>query len=204
MRYRFNAQTEQTVGAVILAGGLARRMGGQDKGLVQLAGKPMVQYALDTLSPLVDKLVINANRNLAVYRNLGVDVVEDDLQGHQGPLAGLSAGIKALHTDYVCMCPCDSPFLHRDLFVDLLDTCIAENSDVAVPHDGQRLQPVFCVVHRRVLTTLDEFLASGERKIDKWFMQNKLSTIDAAGFSDSFRNINTEQELLSAEAELMT
>jgi molybdopterin-guanine dinucleotide biosynthesis protein A len=95
--------SDAKIGAVILAGGLARRMGGVDKGLVEVAGKPMVKYALDILTPLVHSVVINANRSIEEYQQFGVPVVSDTLTGHQGPLAGLSAGINALQCDYVVM-----------------------------------------------------------------------------------------------------
>lgn len=195
------------IGAVVLAGGLARRMEGQDKGLVELAGLPMVQYALDTVSSLVDECVVNANRNIEHYAALsepvGATVIVDKLTGHLGPLAGLSAAIEALNTDYVFMCPCDSPFLQADLITALLDGCLREDADIAVAHDGERLQPVFCVVNRRVKSSLDAFLESGQRKIDRWFEEHSVCEVAAATFSESFRNINTEQERRAAEQELM-
>jgi len=188
-----------TVGAVILAGGLARRMGGVDKGLVMLAGKPMVQHTLETLRPRVASIIINANRNTGDYEKFGVPVVADRHAGHLGPLAGLSAAISALETDYVFMCPCDSPFLQIALFDALTSGCIDSNADLAVPYDGERLQPVFCVVHRRVQSSLDRFLESGERKIDRWFSSHTVQQVRAEAFSESFRNINTEEERLLAE-----
>lgn len=199
MSYRYGLSKEQTVGAVILAGGLARRMGGQDKGLIEIAGKPMVQYALEVQQPLVDSLVINANRNIEDYERLGVRVIKDTLADHQGPLAGLSAAIDALDTDYVIMCPCDSPFMQKDLMMSLIASCVSSDSDIAVAHDGQRLQPVFCVVHRRVKDSLNEFLLSGERKIDKWFLHHSVCKVDATNFTRSFVNVNTEEERLNAE-----
>lgn len=193
----------KTAGALILAGGLARRMGGQDKGLVVLAGAPMVSYALCTIQPLVEHCVINANRHLDVYDQFGVPVIKDQLAGHLGPLAGLSAGIEALGTDYVFMCPCDSPFLQAELFHALLAACIETDADLSVPHDGERLQPIFVVVHRRVKGSLDAFLASGQRKIDRWFDELNVTHVPASGFSDSFRNINTDEERLAAEQDML-
>jgi len=195
------------VGAVVLAGGLARRMEGQDKGLIKLAGIPMVQYALNTVSAVVDQCVVNANRNAALYEALakpvGATVIPDNLDGHLGPLAGLSAAIEALDTDYVFMCPCDSPFLQTDLITALLEGCLCEDADIAVPNDGERLQPVFCVVNRRVKSSLDVFLASGQRKIDRWFAEHSVFELQASAFRESFRNINTEQERCAAEQELL-
>ncbi len=199
MNNRYGLAGDQSVGAVILAGGLARRMGGQDKGLIKVAGKPMVQYAVDIQQPLVDALVINANRNIVDYEQFGVPVIQDTLADHQGPLAGLSAALDALPCDYMVMCPCDSPFMQSGLTVSLIESCVSSDSDIAVAHDGERLQPVFCVVHRRVQQSLNDFLASGERKIDRWFSHHSMKKVDAATFADSFVNINTEDERLNAE-----
>jgi len=192
-----------STGAIILAGGLARRMGGQDKGLITLAGQPMVEHVLQTVKPLVDRCVINANRNLDSYAEFGVPVITDRLTGHLGPLAGLSAGIESLDTDHVLMCPCDSPFLQGELCRALLKACIDEDVDLVVPHDGERVQPVFLAVQRRVKPSLDAFLAAGERKIDRWFDQLTIKQLPAADFCKSFRNINTEEERSRAESELM-
>lgn len=192
-----------TVGAVVLAGGLARRMGGQDKGLVELHGKPMASWAIHAIQPLVHRLVINANRNEAEYLKLGAPVVADAMQGHLGPLAGLSAGIAALDTDFVFMCPCDSPFINPDLINRLGAELMENKADIAVAHDGERLQPVFALVSTNVAGSLDEFLLSGERKIDKWYAQQNMIAVESSEFAHSFRNINTEEERLQAETELM-
>ncbi len=194
------------VGAVILAGGLARRMGGQDKGLVTLGGKPMAAYALQTLLPVVAQCVINANRNAEAYAALApenVSVIADSRNGHLGPLAGLSSAIAHLESDYVFMCPCDSPFLQAQLVRELFEQCHRHDADIAAAHDGERLQPVFCVVNRRVSTSLDAFLDSGERKIDRWFGEHHLIEVPASQYADSFRNINTEAELAIAEQDLV-
>lgn len=199
MSERYGLGPEQRVGAVVLAGGLARRMGGQDKGLITLAGKPMISYTTRTLAPWVDALVINANRNQAAYEQLGLPVIADRREGHLGPLSGLSSALHAMDTDYLFMCPCDSPFIQGELFAALMSRCVSDDSDVAVPHDGQRLQPVFCLVHRRVEDSLNAFLDAGERKIDRWFEQLAMSVVPAEQYARSFLNINTEEERLAAE-----
>ena len=201
-----NQSVLANVGAVILAGGLARRMGGQDKGLVTLAGKPMVAYVLQALQPLVSQCVINANRNTEAYAALApesVSVIADSRGGHLGPLAGLSSAIAHLQNDYIFMCPCDSPFLQAQLVRDLVLQCQQQDADIAAPHDGDRLQPVFCVVNRRVSASLNRFLDSGKRKIDRWFAEHHLIEVQARDYTASFRNINTEAELAVAEQDLL-
>jgi len=193
----------RTLGAVILAGGLARRMGGVDKGLIKVAGKPMVQYALECVQPHVSDLVINANRNIEQYSQFGVPVVPDNLAGHQGPLAGLSAAMATMNTDVVLMCPCDSPFIEEELVVALLQSFNQGDHDIAVAHDGERLQPVFCAVRQNAKNSLDSFLLSGERKIDKWFAAHTVHAVNAEAFLNSFVNINTEDERLKAETKVL-
>lgn len=193
-----------SVGAVVLAGGLARRMEGQDKGLIELHGRPMASWVIQAIEPMVHRLVINANRNESLYAALGAPVVADAMEGHLGPLAGLSAGIQALGTDYVFMCPCDSPFIEPDLVNRLGTELVAQEADIAVAHDGERLQPVFSLVAASTSESLLSFLESGERKIDKWYAMQKMIEVDAHQHQLSFRNINTEEERLLAEKELIS
>jgi molybdopterin-guanine dinucleotide biosynthesis protein A len=109
-----------------------------------------------------------------------------------------------LDTDYVLMCPCDSPFIQSALISDLINEGIAADAEIAVAHDGERLQPVFCMAHSRLRESLDTFLDAGERKIDRWFLQHSLLEVDARKYTRSFRNINTEKERISAEKELLS
>ena len=95
---------------IILAGGQARRMGGQDKGLIQLAQKPMIEYVLNAIKPQVDEIIINANRNQVVYEKYGYPVVADQIEGYCGPLAGMASGLQTAETPFVVTVPCDSPF----------------------------------------------------------------------------------------------
>lgn len=190
------------VGCVLLAGGLSRRMGGRDKGLIEIAGKPMVAWVLDTVMPQVSTVVINANRNHEAYAEFGVKVVPDSLPGHLGPLAGLLTGLRSLTEPIVFMCPCDSPMLPADMVPRLQRDLLAKQADIAVAHDGQRLQPVFCLVRRSVAESLADYLASGERKIDRWYAVEKMITTDFSDSPDAFNNINTEQDRLSMEAKL--
>lgn len=191
----------RSVGAVILAGGLARRMNGVDKGLVELKSKPMVQWTLEKVTPQVQTVVINANRNLERYREFGVPVIKDVREGHLGPLAGLSAGIPALQTELVFMCPCDSPFFPADM-VSRLHHAMHDSSDatIAVARDSERIQPVFLLVNKSCLESLTAFMDAGERKIDRWFEAESVVEVDFSKDRDVFRNINTEEERLLAES----
>jgi len=104
-----------SVSAMILAGGRATRMGGQDKGLIPLAGQPMIQHVINSIAPQVDHLAINANRNQADYAALGYPVIGDNISGYQGPLAGMAAGLAWSPSERLLMLPCDGPLVPNDL-----------------------------------------------------------------------------------------
>jgi molybdopterin-guanine dinucleotide biosynthesis protein A len=181
------------VTGVILAGGLGRRMGGLDKGLQPLRGKPMAQWALERLAPQVDEVLINCNQNLEAYARFGPRLVPDDIAGFAGPLAGLHAGIKAAQHPLVVTVPCDSPFLPLDL-VARLRHALHEN-DLAVAKVLGRQQPVFTLVRRSVLAYLESFLAAGGRKMDAWYAKLKVGEALFDDEAEAFRNINTLEEL---------
>jgi molybdenum cofactor guanylyltransferase len=178
---------------IVLAGGLGRRMGGVDKGLQELRGKPMVQWVLERLAPQVDDIVINANQNLERYRGFGHRVVADEIGGFAGPLAGLHAGLKAVKHPLVVTAPCDSPFLPMDLVSRL--TAALQKNDLAVAKTGDQPHPVFALVRRECRESLEAFLAQGGRKIDAWYASLKVVEVAFDDEADAFRNINTRDEL---------
>jgi molybdopterin-guanine dinucleotide biosynthesis protein A len=182
-----------TVSGIVLAGGQGRRMGGVDKGLQLLRGKPMIEHVLERLRPQVGEIVINANQNLDRYRHFGHRVVSDAIGGFAGPLAGLHAGLKAIDTALAVTVPCDSPFLPADLVARLQSRLGA--SDLAVAKTGDQAHPVFALVRQSVAGNLEAFLASGGRKIDAWYAALKVVEVSFDDEADAFRNINTREEL---------
>ena len=190
------AQADVT--GIVLAGGLGRRMGGVDKGLVELDGKPMVAHALARLAPQVGTVLINANQNLERYRTFGPPVVPDDVGGYAGPLAGLHAGMMRASGEFVVTVPCDSPFLPLDLVARLRAGLDQARAQLAVAKTFDQPHPVFALVRRNLLPNLTAFLEGGGRKIDAWYAP--LAVIEV-GFDDeaaAFRNINTADELSAA------
>ena len=186
--------SQQQVSAVILAGGMGRRMGGQDKGQLELNGRPLIEYVLETIQPQVKTILINANRHQAEYARYGYPVVPDLLQGYQGPLAGFAAGMRAATTPYIVTLPCDGPFSPPDLVARMTTALEKEHADIAVAHDGERLQPVYALLPICLLSSLESFLAAGERKIDLWYAQHKMVRVDFSDVAKTFRNINTPQD----------
>jgi len=184
------------VSGIVLAGGQGRRMGGVDKGLQPLRGKPMVAWALERLAPQVDELIVNANQNQEAYARFGYRVVPDAIGGFAGPLAGLHAGLTAASHPLAVTVPCDSPFLPLDL-VARLRKALGEHH-LAVAKTGDQPHPVFSLVRRSVLEHLARFLSSGGRKIDAWYATLKVVEVPFDDEADAFRNINTREELDSA------
>jgi len=168
-------------------------MGGVDKGLVELDGKPMAAHVVSRLAPQVGAILINANQNVERYAAFGHPVVQDAVGGFAGPLAGLHASLKAAAHPLVVTVPCDSPFLPTDL-VSRLQQHLKKN-DLAVAKTGNQPHPVFSLVRRDVLDNLEAFLRSGGRKIDAWYASLATVEVSFDDEADAFRNINTLDEL---------
>jgi molybdenum cofactor guanylyltransferase len=193
------------VTGLILAGGRGSRMGSVDKGLQAFRGKPMVLHAIERLSPQVGGIMINANQNLAVYKEFGVPVFSDEIEGFAGPLAGLQTGLLHCRSPFLVTVPCDSPFFPMDLVVKMGSALLAQNADLAVAvteNDGQEQpHPVFCLLRATLLPHLNEFLQSGQRKIDKWYASLNVVPVYFAD-EEAFSNINTVDELTKWEEKL--
>jgi molybdopterin-guanine dinucleotide biosynthesis protein A len=180
---------------VVLAGGQGSRMGGVDKGLQEFRGRPMVAHALERLAPQVDEILINANRNADAYARFGHRVIADEIAGFAGPLAGFERGLAHAAGDLVVTVPCDSPFLPPDLVARLRAALEREDAEVAVATTGDQAHPVFCLMRRGVHESLTRFLASGQRKIDRWYPQLRTTLVAFDDEPDAFLNVNTLEEL---------
>ena len=181
------------IAGVVLAGGQARRMNGRDKGLVEINGIAMCKIVIDLLAPQVGKVLVNANRNHNAYNVFGVPVIPDFRTGFLGPLAGLASAMQHVELEWVVTAPCDGPFLNPDYVVRMSGVAVS-GFDIVVASDGKRMQPTFLMAKTALLDSLIEFLDSGERKIDKWFMTHQFALADFSDSPDCFLNINTEEE----------
>ena len=175
-------------------------MGGVDKGLKPLRGRPMVEWVLERFVPQVDEVLINANQNLDVYKQLGYRVIPDVIGGFAGPLAGLHRGLREATHDLVATVPCDSPFLPPDLIARLRAALDRQEAEIAVAKTGDQPHPVFCLCRKRVGSSLGDFLAGGGRKIDAWYSRLKVVEVLFDDQPDAFSNINTEEELRAHES----
>lgn len=193
------AKSSAGITGIVLCGGRGTRMGGVDKGLKPLRGKPMVAWVLERFAPQVDEVLINANQNLDVYKQLGHRVIPDVIGGFAGPLAGLHRGLREAAHELVATVPCDSPFLPNDLIARLRAALDEREVEIAVAKTGDQPHPVFCLCRKRVLPGLGDFLAKGGRKIDAWYASLKVVEVLFDDQPDAFSNVNTEAELKAFE-----
>lgn len=181
---------------VILAGGRAKRLGGVDKGLVEIDGRSLVEWVIEALAPQVDGLLINANRNLDLYRHFGHPVVCDRLADYQGPLAGMAAALAQVPPGgAILTVPCDSPTPPPMLASRLSVALGTGEAELAVAHDGERVQAVHALVPAALRDSLDSFLAAGERKTEIWLARHRLAVVDFSDCKDCFLNLNAPGDL---------
>jgi len=174
-------------------------MGGVDKGLKALRGRPMVAWVLERFSPQVAEVLINANQNIDAYARLGPRVIPDEISGFAGPLAGLHRGLTEAAHDLIATAPCDSPFLPADLIARLRGALERDQADIAVAKTGDQPHPVFCLCRKRVLPGLTDFLSGGGRKIDAWYSRLRVAEVLFDDQPDAFSNVNTVAELEAFE-----
>ncbi len=187
----------QNITAVILAGGQGSRLGGLDKGLVELKKVPLVKHLIERIQPQVSEIIISANRNLESYNEYGFPVYEDDIEGYAGPLAGILKALQHCKSEWLLTVPADSPFIPEDLAQRLFQNI--KDNKVVIPHDGKYLHPTFALIHKSLAPSLEIFLQQGERKARVWMQQQAHTIVDFSDQADAFININTEDELKHAE-----
>ena len=191
---------------LVLAGGLARRMGGGDKPLRPLAGRPLLAHVIARIAPQVDGLVLNANGDAARFAAFTLPIVPDPLPDHPGPLAGILAGLDwaAEHRPEVTTIlsvPGDSPFLPEDLAARLEAARAAAGTPMACAASGGWTHPPIGLWPVALRGELRAALLAGERKIDRWTA--RFGCASAAWPDqprDPFFNANTPEELAEAEA----
>jgi molybdenum cofactor guanylyltransferase len=192
----------EDITAVILAGGRARRMQGEDKGLLELLGRPLLDYVITGLRPQVGRILINANRNLTRYRGFGYPVIKDIMNDYCGPLAGMATAMQAAGTPLLLTVPCDSPFLPAQLAETLYSALTAAGAGISVAHDGKRLQQVYALLRCDLLPDLLEYLNNGGRKVDTWYARQRMVLADFSTAPDAFLNLNTPGDMQAIEARL--
>lgn len=198
-------EREQIIG-VVLAGGLSRRMGGGDKGLLALGQQSMLSLVLARLGPQVGDLILNANGDPERFATLELPVVADTVEGFAGPLAGVLAGLRwaqahAPEATHVASVSSDAPFFPADLVVRLAAAVVGRPTAIAIARSGGELHPVIGLWPVALAGDLETELQSGTRKVLRWTDRHGTVPVDfpfveAGGHRiDPFFNANTPDEL---------
>lgn len=200
--YSKHMSENNLISAILLAGGAGRRMGGEDKGLLKLKDKPLVEWVLARIQPQVDEILISANRNLDTYVTFGYPVLPDKTEGFAGPLAGIARGLLDAKHELILSTPCDTPFLPDDLVARLLAALTPGNHDMAIPVVGDNPQYAICLMRRSVGANLAAFLAQGGHRVQEWQAGLKCAQVDFTDAAPFFVNLNRPEQLATLEARL--
>ncbi len=203
------APENNSIPAILLAGGRASRIGGGDKCLRELGGQTLLARVIAALRPQAGSLLLNANGDPARFAGFGLPVVADDLADHPGPLAGILAGLDWIATHapqaaYALSVSTDCPFLPSDLVQRLAEVRVTEDADIVLAASAGRVHPVIGLWRvtlrgdlRRALT------AENIRKVEHFCDRHRRAEVNfAAGAGDPFFNVNTEVDLAAAERQL--
>jgi molybdopterin-guanine dinucleotide biosynthesis protein A len=188
-----SAQARPRICAIILAGGRGRRMGMQNKGLLQFHNQALIAHIIQRLSPQISRIVISANQELERYQQFGLPVIPDVVADQPGPLGGIYSVMRAEKSDWFITCPCDTPYLPLD-YVSRMTQAIID-AEVYVAHDGVRQQNGFCLLHQRTLAVLEQALEQRQFAMYRFLESLAAQTVSFADEADAFININTPEEL---------
>ncbi|MDT7010199.1 molybdenum cofactor guanylyltransferase MobA [Enterobacter cancerogenus] len=185
-------QGQEIIG-VVLAGGRATRMGGKDKGLQLLNGKPLWQHVADALAGQVSARVLSANRHIDIYQRSGLPVYQDTLADYPGPLAGMLSVMQQDRGEWFVFCSCDTPFIPACLVERMVQQ--RGDSRVVWAHDGERDHPTIALIHRSLIPALQDYLAAGERRVMVFMRQSGGHSVDFSDLKSAFVNVNTLEDL---------
>jgi molybdopterin-guanine dinucleotide biosynthesis protein A len=189
------------VTGIVLCGGLGARMGGRDKPLALLHAKPLVAHVVARLAPQVARVVISCGRNTEHYARWGDAVVVDEVAG-EGPLRGIATALGAIDTPYAFVCPGDAPSLSTSIVATLSRAWRDGTPDACVPFDGARTQHLFLLLRAALQEDLRRYLDCGGRAVHGWIQALNTFQVDASHVGESFRNVNTDEDLRALNAKL--
>jgi molybdopterin-guanine dinucleotide biosynthesis protein A len=201
----------EQVAGIVLAGGLSRRMGGGDKGLRELGGKPLMAHTIERLSAQASPVAINANGDLPRFAAFGLPVIPDLTADHPGPLAGVLAGMRwaeraAPASRFIVTAACDTPFFPRDMTARFLAAAGSTYPAIVLASSAGRTHPVFALWPLALTDDLQDALASGARKVGDWIDRHEHFIVGfrllpiAGAPADPFFNVNTPEDLAQAAA----
>ena len=178
---------------VVLCGGEGRRMGGVEKPLLPLHGRPLVAHVLERLRQQVGSVIVSANRELETYRAFGHPVISDDVRG-LGPLGGLASVARRVTTPWLFCCPGDAPRLDTGV-VSRLAAAFEDERVAAYPDDGERKQYLFLLVRTTAFRSLSPYLAGGARSVQGWLASIAAGAVEMCDLRSTFVNVNDPHAL---------
>ena len=185
----------------ILAGGTGRRVGGQDKGWLAYQGRPLVQHVLEAVKPQVNRVALNANQNIPAYEALGFPVIAD-VKPNLGPLGGIMSLLNAITTDYALVTAVDVPNLPSDLVQQLWSSELKNAAQQQNPaklilsEDQSGIQPLVGIYHRSLSTSIEDYLAGGQRKLLTW-CQSQTPVVVRLTQPNLLKNLNRPEHFLT-------
>lgn len=186
----------ENISTVILAGGEARRLNCVEKGLQPFNGRPLLDHILLRLTPQSTHIWLNINRTHELYQHSYPQIPQysDNTDELKGPLSGMLSGFQHISADYLLFVPCDSPFLPLNLKQKLWTSLHINQANIAYAHDGIRPHPTFALLHRSVVPHLEAYLATGERRLLKFFQTQRAIAVDFSEQPTAFLNFNTPED----------
>ena len=187
--------------ALILAGGRSSRMGGGDKSLMPLHGRPLLSHVLDRIRPQASRLLISSNSDPMLFGEFGLPIRPDTLPDRPGPLAGILTGLlwAAGHgATHLITVPCDTPFLPHDLVQRLRHDLRRSGAEIAVARDPDQIHPVIALWPVSLAPLLAADLEAGTRSVCRWL--NQFNVCESEFAASHFSNLNTPADILAAEA----
>jgi molybdopterin-guanine dinucleotide biosynthesis protein A len=190
----------EEITVLILAGGRGSRMGGCDKGLIPILGKPILDHLLARIGLQSQRILISANRNFEQYARYGYPVVRDTVAGFAGPLAGFLAGFSACNSAFLLTLPVDAPLVSPD-YLDRMTRCLQQTDKPACVAEFQgRLEPVFCLAEHGTRRALETYLAAGHRSVQGWLERIGATRVDFSDIPEQFINLNRAGDQRRLEA----
>ncbi len=184
---------------LLLAGGRGQRMGGQDKGLLDWRGRPLIAHLHAVARPFTDDLIISCNRNQARYGAYADRLVSDDSDDFPGPLAGIRAGLAAARHGHLLVLPCDVPQIDSALLTAMLDAVRRDPAKPLMLRQGEHWEPLLCVIPTALAGVFESAWALGERSPRKVMLQLQAQALECPANDPRLANLNTPQLLQPAD-----
>lgn len=185
---------------LLLAGGRGQRMGGQDKGLLEWRGQPLIAHLHAVVRPLTDDLIISCNRNADRYASYADRLVQDDQADFPGPLAGIRAGLNAARHPWLLVLPCDAPLLDADLLQAMRSKAAEQPEKALLVRRGKQWEPLFCLLPLSLGAVIEQAWQAGERSPRHLLLRLDAQAYDCPAADPRLANLNTPELLAASTA----